>query len=402
VFVQREAIELDVQPTTSVSELAEQILARFKAPSGHANPSEAFNRVRVIHRGRVLPDDKTLQQCNLLLDADEDATDSPSLRTVILHAALSVAPVSRVAAATSRAAAAVVPASSRRDRPSFAAVLVNADSRPLLGSAASAASAATLPPTSTSSSSSSTSSTSSSSSSSSTSSTSSGLSAPFASSSLVDSGADVDLERGDFFDHRRRQAPADDEILVRRRVSSSASAAPAAALRRGGRPDADSSGDEAAPPTAADEGAVRAPSALEAGGAADHDSDEDRETGGFDVLRSFGFSAADVAAVRRDFHRVRPPTRAAMFRAEEQWLNEESRRDDAEVHRGLAEDAERAVRDGADHDFVIGLVIGFAFSVMSVAFLSQKFVTRRAQMGIYIGIVTNFMLGLSKWFIGFP
>jgi hypothetical protein len=91
-----------------------------------------------------------------------------------------------------------------------------------------------------------------------------------------------------------------------------------------------------------------------------------------------------------------------MFRAEEQWLNEESRRDDAEVHRGLAEDAERAVRDGADHDFVIGLVIGFAFSVMSVAFLSQKFVTRRAQMGIYIGIVTNFMLGLSKWFIGFP
>ncbi len=425
--MQRDAIEFDVQPTTSVAELAAQILARFKPAS---SPAEPYNRVRVIHRGRVLPDDKSLQQCNLL--ADDDAAE-PTKRTVVLHAALSSLPSARLTAPRASVSA-VSNASARRDRPSFTTVLVAADSRPVAATAAVAAAAALVSASSAPASSSSSSSTSAASSlsavplpsivsSSSTSSSSSSAVAASASTALtlpnsgastspfgvtpLPAGDDVDLERGEFFDARRRAA-TDDELVVRRRGAGGGGGGGGAARRHH---DDDTSSDEEpeARLVIADDGVVSgapaqpaAPAsalALEAGEA---DSDDERETGGFDVLRRFGFSAADVAAVRRDFHRVRPASRAAMFRAEEQWLNDESRREDADVQRGLAEDAERASRDGAEHDFVIGLIVGFAFSVLSVAFLTQKFVTRRAQAGITLGIVTNLMMGLSKWFVGFP
>jgi hypothetical protein len=445
VFVQRETIELDVLPTTSVAELSQQILARFKP--AHSSAGTEYNRVRVIHRGRVLPAEKTLQQCNLFVDdeptansatgsttlADSSATSTSVSTTsssstsinidnsvgindsaemsnsatsaetpltsapassvakpncIVLHAALSYVPPSATpatASSSARPSATLSQSLFSRLRPSFASVLASADARPVQTSVISNVSSVSAVAS---------------------------TSAGSAGGALT--GSEIDLERGDFYDQSRRRQhnrdASDDEldpVVVRRRTASH----PMQAHNRSNsnnNDDDDTSSDEGRA-VIADDGAVGvaapAPSGVAAapsGVAGGYDSDEERETGGFDAFRRFGFSAADVAALRRDFHRTRPASRAAMFRAEEQWLSDEARRDDADVQRGLAEDAERALRNGHEHDFVLGLVLGFSFSVLSVLFLSQRFLTRRGQVGIYLGIVTNLMMGLSKVFVGFP
>jgi hypothetical protein len=104
----------------------------------------------------------------------------------------------------------------------------------------------------------------------------------------------------------------------------------------------------------------------------DSDSDSDAsEPEGFDALRRYGLAPAEIAAMRADFHRnvvtaSSTLDRRAMLSAEEAWMREEARGDDAEVLEGVRVDGARRARLGSEEDLIVGMLAGFTLSVLSL------------------------------------
>lgn len=72
-------------------------------------------------------------------------------------------------------------------------------------------------------------------------------------------------------------------------------------------------------------------------------------------------------------------------------MTREASFDDEAVQRGLAEDRVRVDRTGTQEDLVLGLVLGFAMSLLAIVVMTEirHTITFKARFGIFLGFIGN-------------
>ncbi|GAO47966.1 hypothetical protein G7K_2159-t1 [Saitoella complicata NRRL Y-17804] len=124
---------------------------------------------------------------------------------------------------------------------------------------------------------------------------------------------------------------------------------------------------------------------------------------GFDRLRNAGFSDADIANLRAQFHRLQgggvgdgedEDNEAAQARAremEERWMDE-----GANTTAGDAATATAELGEGMYWDMFKGLMIGFFAGVFAIFLLREGVFNRRTQIAIIAGLLVNVSFGFLR------
>ncbi|KAJ3354305.1 hypothetical protein GGF32_002606 [Allomyces javanicus] len=117
---------------------------------------------------------------------------------------------------------------------------------------------------------------------------------------------------------------------------------------------------------------------------------------GFDLLADSGFSPADIAAFRREFHALRGSTDASpdeQARLEDQWMEGRSGANDRDAaHVELSENA-------AFKESLAGISLGFVLGMLVLLVVVEPGVfSRRQQIGMVVGVLINAAFGLL-WLI---
>ncbi|KAJ3363509.1 hypothetical protein GGF31_000951 [Allomyces arbusculus] len=117
---------------------------------------------------------------------------------------------------------------------------------------------------------------------------------------------------------------------------------------------------------------------------------------GFDLLADSGFSPADIAAFRREFHALRGSTDASpdeQARLEDQWMEGRSGANDRDAaHVELSENA-------AFKESLAGISLGFVLGMLVLLVVVEPGVfSRRQQIGMVVGVVINAAFGVL-WLI---
>ncbi|KNE73373.1 hypothetical protein AMAG_17540, partial [Allomyces macrogynus ATCC 38327] len=113
---------------------------------------------------------------------------------------------------------------------------------------------------------------------------------------------------------------------------------------------------------------------------------------GFDLLSDSGFSPADIAAFRREFHALRGSTDASpdeQARLEDQWMEGRSGANDRDAaHVELSENA-------AFKESLAGISLGFVLGMLVLLVVVEPGVfSRRQQIGMVVGVVINAAFGV--------
>ncbi|KAI8617347.1 DUF2407 C-terminal domain-containing protein [Chytriomyces sp. MP71] len=111
---------------------------------------------------------------------------------------------------------------------------------------------------------------------------------------------------------------------------------------------------------------------------------------GFDRLIDIGFSQAEVANLRSQFHSIRgrDEQHDVTRTAEEAWIDNEQRNDN---------EGDEAVRD-PNVEILLGLCFGFFGGIMVLFWIKERdLFTRRQQLGIVVGLLINIFFGLLRF-----